>query len=169
MISVIVPTFNDEARLVACLAPLVPAAMDGLVKELIIVDAGSTDRTLEIADDAGALILTGASDQAARFDQGCAHAKGPWLLLLEPQVRIEFGWEAAVNKHISGPRGPARFRLRRGQGAGLWASLQTPQDIARLVLKGGDGDDGRSAFGGRGAGHRAGQRHFRLLDASGWI
>jgi glycosyltransferase involved in cell wall biosynthesis len=169
MISVIVPTFNDETRLVACLAPLVPAAMAGLVKELIIVDAGSTDRTLEIADDAGALILTGDGDRAVRFDPGVARAKGPWLLLLEPGVRLEFGWEAAVSKHINGPRGPARFRLRRGDGASLWASLQAPKEIARLVLKGGYSGDGRGGVGGRGAGHRAGQRHFRLLDASGWV
>lgn len=169
MISVIVPTFNDEVRLVACLVPLVPAAMAGLVKELIIVDAGSTDRTLEIADDAGALILTGEGDQGTRFDQGCARAKGPWLLLLEPGVRIEFGWEAAVSKHISGARGPARFRLKRGAGPGLLAGLQSPKEIARLVLKGGQGGDSRGGVGGRGAGHRVGQRHFRLLDASGWV
>lgn len=168
MISVIVPTFNDEARLVACLAPLVPAAMEGLVKELIVVDAGSTDRTLEIAEDAGAVILAGGADQAERFDLGLARAKGPWLLLLEPSVRIEFGWEAAVTKHINGPGGPARFRLKRGSGGGLLAGLQPPRDIARLVLKGRQGGDG-GGFGGRGAGHRIGQRHFRLLEAGGWV
>jgi glycosyltransferase involved in cell wall biosynthesis len=168
MISVIVPTFNDEARLVACLAPLVPAAMEGLVKELIVVDAGSTDRTLEIADDAGALILTNPGDQDARFGQGLAQAKGPWLLLLEPAVRLEFGWEAAAQKHINGPRGPARFRLRRGEGGGWLAALQPPKQIARLVLKSGQGGD-RGAVGGRGTDHRVGNRHFRLLEASGWV
>jgi glycosyltransferase involved in cell wall biosynthesis len=166
MISVIVPTFNDADRLVACLAPLVPASMSGLVKELIVVDAGSTDQTLEIADDAGAVILKGDHDQAARFDLGIAQAKGPWLLLLEPAVRLEFGWDAAATKHLNGPRGPARFRLRRGEGAGLLASLQSPKQIARLTLKGGrDGGGG----GRRGFDHRVGNRHFRLLDASGWV
>ena len=53
MISVIIPTFNDEAHLVAVLSPLVPASMEGLIRELIIVDAGSTDATLEIADSGG--------------------------------------------------------------------------------------------------------------------
>jgi glycosyltransferase involved in cell wall biosynthesis len=167
MISVIVPTFNDAPRLAACLAPLVPAAMEGLVRELIVVDSGSTDQTLEIADDAGALILTGQGDAAARWDQGIAKAKGPWLLLLEPAVRLEFGWEAAAKKHLNGPRTPARFRLRRGDAPGLLARLQPPKAIARLVLKGGQGGD-RSAVGG-GMGHRIGNRHFRLLDATGWL
>jgi glycosyltransferase involved in cell wall biosynthesis len=168
MISVVVPTLNDETRLVACLAPLVPAAMEGLVRELIIVDGGSTDQTLEIADDAGAFILTGQGDRATRWDLGIAKAKGPWLLLLEPAVRLEFGWEAAVKKHLNGPRSPARFRLRRSDGAGLLASLQPPRAIARLVLKGGQGGD-RSAIGGGGVGHRVGNRHLRLLDATGWL
>jgi glycosyltransferase involved in cell wall biosynthesis len=168
MISVVVPTLNDEARLVACLAPLVPAAMEGLVRELIIVDGGSTDQTLEIADDAGALILNGQDDTAARWDLGIAKAKGPWLLLLEPAVRLEFGWEAAVKQHLNGPRSPARFRLRRGDGAGFLASLQPPRAVAQLVLKGSQGDGGRG-LGGRGAGHRVGNRHLRLLDATGWL
>jgi glycosyltransferase involved in cell wall biosynthesis len=161
MISVIVPTLNDEARLVSCLAPLVPAAMQGLVRELIVVDAGSTDGTLEIADDAGAEILAGQG-----WDLGIAKAKGPWLLLLEPAVRLEFGWEAAVQKHITGPRGPARFRLRRSDGAGFLASLQPPKAIARLLLKGGEGGVGGIVGG---AGHGIGNRHLRLLDATGWL
>ncbi len=168
MISVIVPTLNDEARLVACLAPLVPAAMEGLVRELIVVDGGSTDQTLEIADDAGAVILKGSGDAHARWDQGIAKAKGPWLLLLEPAVRLDFGWEAAAKQHLNGPRGPARFRLRRSDGAGFLASLQPPRAVASLVLKGSQGDGGRG-FGGGGTGHGVGNRHFRLLDATGWL
>jgi glycosyltransferase involved in cell wall biosynthesis len=168
MISVVVPTLNDEARLVACLAPLVPASMQGLVRELIIVDGGSTDGTLEIADDAGAHILAGQRDEATRWVQGIAKAKGPWLLLLEPAVRLEFGWEAAVQKHVSGPRGPARFRLRRGDGAGFLATLQLPKAVAELVLKGGQGDGG-GVVRGSGVGHRIGNRHLRLLDATGWL
>ena len=52
MISVIIPTLNAESGLAAALSALVPAMVDGLVREVIVVDGGSTDRTLAIADTA---------------------------------------------------------------------------------------------------------------------
>src|SRR3990167_2388072 len=54
MISVIVQTLNNAATLSACLGALVPAAVDAVVTEVIVVDGGSTDATLEIVEDAGA-------------------------------------------------------------------------------------------------------------------
>ena len=168
MISVIVPTFNDEARLVSCLAPLVPAAMDGFVRELIIIDGGSTDATLEIADDAGALILKGEGDRRGWFALGTAAAKGPWLLLLDPGVRLEFGWEAAAKQHMNGPKGSGRFRLKRSDGGWL-SSLSPPKERAQLMLKGGEGGDRGVAAAHRLA-TRIGDRNVgRLLDAAGWV
>ena len=105
MISVVIPTFNAENHLVGCLAPLVPASMAGLVRELVVVDAGSTDATQEIADDAGARIVKSAGGVSA----GVAVAKGPWILALDPAVRLERGWETAVQSHIEASRAPARF------------------------------------------------------------
>jgi len=54
MLSVVVPTFDSERALVPTLAMLVPAAMSGIVREVIIADGGSTDATLEVADVADA-------------------------------------------------------------------------------------------------------------------
>jgi glycosyltransferase involved in cell wall biosynthesis len=130
MISVVVPTLNAEHSLVACLAPLVPASMAGLVRELIVVDAGSTDATLEIADDAGAHIVRSADGVGA----GIAAAKGPWILALAPGVRLERGWETEVQRHIEGSREAARFRLYRADGGWL-AGLIPPQATAALFLK----------------------------------
>ena len=49
MISVVVPTLNAESDLPRTLAALVPAAIEGIVREVIIVDGGSTDATARIA------------------------------------------------------------------------------------------------------------------------
>ena len=59
MISVVLATSNDQRRLGGTLATLVEAAIDGLVAQVIVADAGSKDATLEIADDAGATIVEG--------------------------------------------------------------------------------------------------------------
>jgi outer membrane immunogenic protein len=53
MISVVIPTSNAEATLAATLTALVPAAVEGLVREVIVVAGGSTDKTAAIVEDTG--------------------------------------------------------------------------------------------------------------------
>ena len=45
MITVVIPALDAEATLPATLTALVPAALEGLVREVIVVDGGSSDRT----------------------------------------------------------------------------------------------------------------------------
>ena len=66
MITVVVPTLNAESSLAATLTSLVPGAVDGIVRQVIIVDGGSSDRTLRIAEDSGADIVR--IDSEARID-----------------------------------------------------------------------------------------------------
>ena len=98
MISVVIATLNDERTLGEALGALVAAAVDGLVREVIVVDAGSTDHTLEIADDAGARILKASGPDA--FARGCALARNDWLLLLDARTPPAEGWARAVADHI---------------------------------------------------------------------
>lgn len=106
MISVIVPTRDSAAVLGPCLAALVPAAVSGLVREVILADGGSGDATLEIAADAGARVVAGDVADAL------AVAKGDWLLILPPGTRLETGWEAEAAEHVDRHAGKAAcFRL----------------------------------------------------------
>jgi glycosyltransferase involved in cell wall biosynthesis len=100
MISVVIPTLNSEAGLAATLTSLVPAAVDGLVREAIVVDGGSTDRTLEIADHAGADILKSEPGLGTQLRAGAAKARFPWLLFLQPDTELEPGWEREVGQFI---------------------------------------------------------------------
>lgn len=112
MISVVIPTLNAGETLAQSLGVLIQASVDGLVREVVIVDAGSTDDTFAIADDAGATYLTGPADQAERVAIGCAAAKGPWLLILAPGMRLGSEWAAAAKAHITDyPNSAGHFRL----------------------------------------------------------
>jgi glycosyltransferase involved in cell wall biosynthesis len=51
LISIIIPTLNEEENIAACLA----STQNARDVERLVVDGGSKDRTLEIADPAGPL------------------------------------------------------------------------------------------------------------------
>lgn len=123
MISVIVQTLNNAATLPACLGALVPAAVDAIVTEVIVVDGGSTDATLAIVEDAGA-------KRAESLEAAVASAKADWLLLLPATLRLETGWDAEAAAHLqnSGGRG-ARFRSDR------WWPLRLGAERALLIRK----------------------------------
>jgi len=124
MISVVIPTLNAETTLQQALAPLVTAAVEGLVKEVVVADGGSADRTLEMAEDAGARIVSTARGRGVQLAAGCAAAKGDWLLVLHADTRLGEGWELAAADHIAqrpDKAGFFRFALDdRGLRSALW-------------------------------------------------
>ena len=92
MISVIIPTLNAERTLGPTLAALVPAVVDGLVQEAILVDGGSTDETCLIADAAGTHLITAPRGRGSQLDAGAAAARGDWLLFLHADTVLEPSW-----------------------------------------------------------------------------
>ena len=70
--------------------------MAGLVREVVVADAGSTDATLAIADEMGAAIVTGARGRGAQLAAGAAVAKGRWLLFLHADTVLAPDWPDAV-------------------------------------------------------------------------
>ena len=101
MISVIIPTLDSEATLAQCLAALVPAAIDGFVREVLIADGGSADRTLRIVDIAGADLIAAAPGRAERLIAGAQAARSRWLLFLPAEAVLTPGWEREAMGHIA--------------------------------------------------------------------
>lgn len=96
MITVVIPTLNAETGLAAVLTALMPATVDGLVREVIIVDGGSSDRTLGIAEQAGATVLRVGPGRGGQLAVGAEAARFPWLLFLHADTVLEPGWEQEV-------------------------------------------------------------------------
>ncbi|MDQ0316542.1 glycosyltransferase [Amorphus orientalis] len=101
MLSVIIPTHNSEFALARCLAALVPGAIDGVVSEVIVADRASTDGTAKVADAAGCRLIAMDQPREARIEAGIAAIeRGSWVLVLEPTVSLEPGWQNEVGAFI---------------------------------------------------------------------
>lgn len=113
MISVVIPTLNAERALSRTLSCLIEPAMRGLVRDVVIADGGSTDMTLEIAEDAGCEIVRAGPTRGDLLDAGARAARGPWLLFLHAETALEPGWDAEAYQFLraGGDRRAATFRF----------------------------------------------------------
>lgn len=117
MISVVIPTLNAERRLAACLTALVPAAVEGFVREVVIVDGGSTDRTAKVADQAGATFVQTEPGRGGQLRFGARQTHQPWLLFLHADTVLGADWDleaAAFMGRVDNaelPLGAAAFRF----------------------------------------------------------
>lgn len=89
MISVIIPALNEENYL--------PRLLDSLKKqsfkdyEIIVADAGSKDKTIEIAKKYGCRIVPGGLPPKAR-NEGAKVAKGDLFLFLDADLMLQDGF-----------------------------------------------------------------------------
>ena len=99
-ISVIVPTLNEAKRLPDLLASL-QRGDNG--SEIIVVDGGSTDATLEAAERHGARCLTAPAGRGQQLAAGAAVARGEVLLFLHADCRFPDRGLAAIGDALSSP------------------------------------------------------------------
>ncbi|PTM98423.1 glycosyl transferase [Mycoplana dimorpha] len=145
MLTVMLECNDDEAELAQTLAALVPAAVDGLVRDVVVLDHGSRDGSADVADAAGCRFLTDWD-----LPEVIAAARGEWLLLLEPGARPLNGWVEAVAEHVSTSKAAVRFSVARdhrrtflqrliGKGTVLEEGLLMPKGQAGATMRSGMG------------------------------
>jgi len=87
-LSVVIITFNEEANIGRALASVQPLVANGK-GEIIVVDSGSTDRTVEIAKSYGAKVLIEEwKGYAAQKNSGIDKATGDWILSLDADEEV---------------------------------------------------------------------------------
>jgi tetratricopeptide (TPR) repeat protein len=98
---------NEERFLPACLDSIRPVA-----EQVVVVDTGSTDRTVEIARAAGAEVHSFAwcDDFAAARNAALAHARGDWVLVLDADEELPAASLEDLRRHLR-ERQAMAFRL----------------------------------------------------------
>jgi glycosyltransferase involved in cell wall biosynthesis len=86
MLSIIIPALNEEKNLPSLLNSIKKQSLDEEV-EVILADAGSKDRTVEIAEKFGCKIIKGGLPAGGR-NQGAKIAQGELFLFLDADLRL---------------------------------------------------------------------------------
>jgi GT2 family glycosyltransferase len=96
-VSVCLIAKNEEQNLDRCLASARPVA-----HQIIVVDTGSTDRTVEIAKQHGAEVYSFAwgDDFSAARNAALEHATGDWVLSLDADEELPAESHAALRAHL---------------------------------------------------------------------
>ena len=116
-ISVVIPTLNAVDGLESTLANLGDAA-----SEVIVVDGGSSDGTLLLAEQLGARLVKAERGRGVQMRAGAAAARGGWLLFLHADTKLGEGWQEDVRRFIGQPGNESRaaafcFKLDDGDRA----------------------------------------------------
>ncbi|MDX2228533.1 MAG: TIGR04283 family arsenosugar biosynthesis glycosyltransferase [Leptolyngbyaceae cyanobacterium bins.349] len=116
-LSVIIPVWNEASQLPATLTAI---AADATV-EIIVVDAGSQDDSVQIAKQFGARVLHSWPGRARQLNAGAAIAQGTLLLFLHADTQVPPDYATQVAQILSQPGVAAgAFRLYiTGTQAGL--------------------------------------------------
>ena len=134
-LSLVVITRNEEANIARCLRSV------DFVEDVVVVDNGSTDRTVEIARSLGARVLVtpdwpGYGRQKAR---ALDLATGDWVLSLDADEWIEPQFSSAVLKAMTDPSPPDAYKTpRRSRFCGkiVRHSGWSPDYVVRLFRRG---------------------------------
>lgn len=99
-LSVVIITHNEEANIARTLAS-VSLLLKEAPGEIIVVDSGSTDRTVEIAQSYGAKVFTEPwKGYAAQKNSAIEKASGDWILSLDADEELDEGTSQVITSKL---------------------------------------------------------------------
>ena len=128
MLSLSMIVRDEAARLEACLA-----SVTGFVDEMVLLDTGSRDATVAIAERCGAVVHTMAwpGDFAPARNQALQHVQGDWVLVLDADEQLQEAAKAPLRELMTQPDVLVINLLRQELGA-----LQSPySNVSRLFRR----------------------------------
>lgn len=109
-LSVIVPVWMEAAGVTDTLRALQPIRARG--HEVVVVDAGSTDRTVELARPLCDRVVVSEKGRALQMNAGAAAANGDLLLFLHADTRLPANSLEHLTSFIRSRRAWGRFDVR---------------------------------------------------------
>jgi len=117
-LSIILPVLNEAAGIGATLQALAPLRAAG--HEVIVVDGGSADATVQFAQPLADRVLSGPRGRARQMNAGAAVAQGGVLLFLHADTLLPAGADSAIHQALAAGARWGRFDVRISGGAPLF-------------------------------------------------
>ena len=113
MLTVVVLTKNEEKNILEVIENA-----HKVTEKILVVDSGSTDRTVELAEANGAKVVYRAwdNDFAAQRNFALEHVDTEWVLYLDADERINDELASAIKKEMQAPH-KAMYRFIRRNSA----------------------------------------------------
>ena len=141
-LSVVIITFNEETNIGRTLASVQPLVADGK-GEIIIVDSGSTDRTIEIAKSFGARVFVEEwKGFAAQKNSAIDKATGGWILSLDADEELERDLALEIVALFPSTRPNQTELLERARQSRYLATRKSFRELEKLAKKKGMSEDG---------------------------
>ena len=101
-ISIIIPTINEANNLPLLLSDLSINHKDG---EILIIDCGSKDKTIDIANIYGAKVYKSKErNRGLQLDIGAKNSKEEWLIFLHADTRLTHDWFTKIKFVLEGDK-----------------------------------------------------------------
>ena len=112
MISIIIPTYNEEECVSKTLKNIQLNENNNLIKEIIIVDGGSTDKTIEKAKECGVrVIVSKKKGRAVQMNEGAAVASERILHFIHADSQLPINFDTDVMEAVNNGYSAGCFRL----------------------------------------------------------
>ena len=162
ILSVVIITHNEESNIARTLTSVQPLVAEGK-GEIIIVDSGSTDRTVEIAKSFGAKVFVEDwKGYAAQKNSAIDKATGDWVLSLDADEEVGRG-AASIIEEILGPDSDDYKSF-----CGVWFSRHN-YFLGRWIRHGGFFPDRKLRLFRKGKGHFEGRLVHETVVVDGKV
>ncbi len=165
-LSVVIITHNEEANIRRTLESVSPLVSNGS-GEIIVVDSGSTDRTVEIASSFGARVFVEEwKGYAVQKNSAIEKAAGEWVLSLDGDEEVEVELCAEIGAFLQTSASPGEHGTLDGLPAGVWVPRKN-FFLGRWMKHGGFWPDPKLRLFRRGVGRFADSRVHETVLVEG--
>src|SRR6202140_2218913 len=132
-LSLVIITLNEEANIGRTLASVQPLVAEGK-GEIIVVDSGSTDRTVEIAKSFGAKVFIEEwKGYAAQKNSAIDKAAGEWILSLDADEEVEQPLAVEIAARFPSARPNQAELLERVKKSRYFITHQSIREFKKLT------------------------------------
>ncbi|APA63850.1 TIGR04283 family arsenosugar biosynthesis glycosyltransferase [Maribacter sp. 1_2014MBL_MicDiv] len=137
-ISIIIPVLNEEKYIKDVLFSISANARTKCIKEILVIDGGSTDQTITNAEAYGATVLKSKKGRAAQMNFGATNANGEILYFLHVDTLPPEGFDKEIIQEFKKGFEVGCFQMRFNSNSRFLKFFSWCTRINHHICRGGD-------------------------------